>query len=262
MVFRSFAFDAKKEKKAKQMFPKSKFAASKRIEQEFARNLKKVAKASGSIVNKYVNGSKVQHADAMVSEAISYSRLLTPWAKEQSKILVQETLKRIHSDKAYREHSKKIGQLLSADIFESENTIFIDLLMREQVELIQSIPLEAAYRAQRLALEAVAGGRRADEIASELQQTTSVTENRAKLIARTETARANTALNESRARSVGSDKYIWRTSDDASVRHSHKKMNGRIFKWDNPPSLSDGTTGHPGTFPNCRCYAEPILPDV
>jgi len=240
---------------------KSKFSPSRAIEKEFERALKKIARASGTIVEHHIDGSKIIDPKGMEKALKEYSRLLTPWAKNQSKKLLGSTLKRIGSDKAYREHTKKIGQMLSKEVFESEIGLVTQSLINEQVDLITSIPVEAGERAQKLALEGLTDGRRADEIASELLKTTEVTESRAKLIARTETARANTMLNLARATSVGSTQYRWVTSGDASVRPSHKKMNGKVFDWDNPPTLSDGTSGHPGTFPNCRCYAEPILPE-
>lgn len=257
MKFKSFAFDEKKKP-----FQKNKFAASRAAEAEFERALKKIARASGHVVETHIRGSGIVNEQAMKKALEDYSRAVTPWAKAQAKKLLGTTIKRIEGDKAYREHSKKIGKALSETLFESENGLIAQTLLNEQVALIQSIPQEAGERAQKLALEGLAGGRRADEIASELMKTTQVTEARAKLIARTETAKANTLLNLSRAMSVGSEEYVWRTSGDASVRHSHKKMNGKKFRWDDPPTLEDGMTGHPGMFPNCRCYAEPILPDV
>jgi SPP1 gp7 family putative phage head morphogenesis protein len=94
--------------------------------------------------------------------------------------------------------------------------------------------------------------------------TEQVATNRAKLIARTETAKATATINQARAESAGSRQYIWRNSGDEAVRHSHKyykgkKLDGQVFDWDKPPTLSDGMTGHPGEFPNCRCFAEPLF---
>lgn len=252
--------------KAKKPFQKSKFAASRATEKEFERSLRKIARASGALVELHIEGDKIRNPEALKKALQDYSRQLTPWAKNQAKKLLENTYKRTKSDKAYQESSKRIGKAISEELFKSETGILATLLMNEQVELIKSIPLEAGERAQRLALEGLTGDRRADEIASELMETTKVTESRAKLIARTETARANTMLNMARATSVGSTQYIWRNSGDQAVRHSHKwrngkKLDGQVFSWDNPPKLDDGTVGHPGTFPNCRCYAEPILPE-
>lgn len=240
---------------------KSKYSPSRAIELEFQRSLRKIARASAGIVEGHVNGANLENIPGMKKALSDYSRALTPWAKNQAIKLLGATEKRLKSDKAYQEYARKMGKEISKELFESETGLVAMALVNEQVELIKSIPTEAGERAQRLALEGLTGSRRADEIASELMKTTEVTEARAKLIARTETARASTALNLARSISVGSTQYVWRTSGDADVRDSHRKMNGKVFEWDDPPTLSDGMTGHPGTFPNCRCYAEPILPD-
>ena len=55
--------------------------------------------------------------------------------------------------------------------------------------------------------------------------------------------------------------YTWRTAGDDRVRHTHAALEGQVFSWTNAPS-----EGHPGTAPNCRCWAEPYygnpaLPD-
>jgi len=250
--FKAFTFDAK---------PKSKMSPSQAAEAKFRAALKKIANASSHIVSVHVDGATIADEAGMVKALQDYSRLITPWARAQAKKLYTDTLKRINSDKAYRENAKRINKLLSDEMFEREIEIKTKEMFLEQVGLIKSIPIEAGERAQKLALEAVAGGRRADEIALELIKTKDVTESRAILIARTETARTNTVLNMARAESVGSTQYIWRTSQDKAVRHSHKIMNGTVWRWDSPPTLEDGMTGHPGTFPNCRCYPEAILPE-
>lgn len=241
--------------------PRSKFDASRAIEIQFQRALMKIARASGAIVESHVEGSGIRAQQEMMKTLKAYSEALTPWAKNQAKKLLNQTQKRLDSDKAYKKAGNRISQLLSQEFVEREMDMIHQTLILEQVGLIKSIPLEAGERAILLVQEGFVGGRRANEIASELMKTTHVTESRAKLIARTETARTSTALNLVRATSVGSTQYKWVTSDDGAVRPAHRKMNGKVFSWDKPPTLSDGTTGHPGTFPNCRCYAEPILPD-
>ena len=63
----------------------------------------------------------------------------------------------------------------------------------------------------------------------------------------------------SRARTV--DGYVWRTAGDSDVRSSHKKMNGKFVRWDDPPQL-DNLNGDAGALPNCRCYPEPLIPEM
>lgn len=63
-------------------------------------------------------------------------------------------------------------------------------------------------------------------------------------------------INELRQRALGIEQYVWRSRDDARVRDSHADYDDRIFDWDTPPE-----GGHPGQAWNCRCHAEPFLPD-
>ena len=160
-------------------------------------------------------------------------------------------------------HGGKHSQKISAAL-KKEHAGPLGLRMREihdeQVRLIKSIPQEAAARAQKLARDAMMDGSRADEIAQMLRDTEGVTLNRATLIARTEISKSNTALTRSRSEYVGVSHYEWTTTGDESVRDSHQEMAGEIIAWDNPPTLSDGMTGHAGDFPNCRCIPVPVLP--
>lgn len=83
----------------------------------------------------------------------------------------------------------------------------------------------------------------------------------AKLIARTESAKLQTTIDEYRSTSLGSVCYEWRSSKDKRTRQSHRKMNGVIVFWrpDNQKPLLDKMRGNAGEFPNCRCTPLPIL---
>lgn len=61
-------------------------------------------------------------------------------------------------------------------------------------------------------------------------------------------------INQLRQDDLGIERYIWRSRDDAKVRHSHAEYDDHVFRWDQPPA-----DGHPGQARNCRCVAEPIV---
>lgn len=162
---------------------------------------------------------------------------------------------------AWREHSEAIGTQLRQDVYGgSAIGQRVQEIVSEGADLITSLPQEAAERVTRLSLEAAVDGRRMDELFGEIRRTGEVTESRARLIARTEVGRAASAITQARAERIGSKGYIWRTVRDSDVRPSHRAMQGRFVAWDDPPTL-DGLTGHAGALPNCRCYAEPVIPD-
>lgn len=84
----------------------------------------------------------------------------------------------------------------------------------------------------------------------------------AKVIARTETAKLQTAITQDRATHLGSTAYIWRSSHDRRTRPSHRAMNDVLVFWRNndeqKPKLDD-MFGNAGEFPNCRCSPHPVF---
>ncbi len=264
MNLRRLTLDAKKTIKGK-------FKPSSTAEREFYKSLRKIAAASGHIVETHTDGVKLINEKAMQIKLKNYSEAIEPWAIKQSTKMLEQVQK--SNKRAYQNKSKAMGKALKAGAGDDEVMSVALRLLNEQVGLIKSIPLEAGLRAQRIAYEAVLSGTRAEanedtiaELEKQLGLSTEVATQRAKLIAITETARANAAINQSRAMAVGSSQYRWHNSGDSAVRESHKRykgqrLQGKIFSWDEPPTLDDGMTGHPGTFPRCRCFAEPVFDD-
>lgn len=84
----------------------------------------------------------------------------------------------------------------------------------------------------------------------------------ANVIARTETAKLQSYLDETRATDLGSVVYEWRSNNDIRTRQSHRDMNGVIVFWrdkkEEKPYL-DKMYGNAGEFPNCRCTRLPIM---
>lgn len=79
------------------------------------------------------------------------------------------------------------------------------------------------------------------------------------VIARTETAKLQTTITETRALDIGAITYTWVSSHDKRTRPSHREMDGVIVFWrpDSEKPLLDGMRGNAGEFPNCRCDAQP-----
>jgi SPP1 gp7 family putative phage head morphogenesis protein len=251
---------------------KGKFKPSASAESRFWRALKKVGQTSGHIVDSYYHDLfDVTATPKMMKALKDYADLITPWATKQSAKMLDAVMK--SNARAYKQKSKVLGRAYQAGLGNTEVGGVAARLLLEQVALIRSIPLEAGERAQKIAYEAAIHGTRARpdedtilELQKQLGLSTDVATSRAMLIARTETARATASINQARAMSAGAKQYRWHNSGDAAVRESHKTyrgkpLQGRVFSWDDPPTLSDGMKGHPGTFPNCRCFAEPVFDD-
>lgn len=238
--------------------PRSKFQEPKGVEQDYSRKLRMVARVVGQLASHYIVGSTIPFPKQLDAAMKAYSESLGPWAVKVAWEMLSRTS--ASSRRAFTASQKSLTQGFNETMATSQVGMTQQVLLREQVDLIKSLPLVAAERAQTLATEAMMNSSRGSEIERELMRTGEVTESRARLIARTEVAKANSTLTEARAKAVGSNAYIWRTAGDEAVRESHAEMEGQVVTWDNPPTLSDGTTTHAGQIYNCRCFAEPIFP--
>jgi SPP1 gp7 family putative phage head morphogenesis protein len=240
------------------MANKSDWQYQKSQELKYARQLRKVAEHSGAIVNAHINDDgELEDIATMMNSALLYSEALTPWANRVAAAMIASVSK--SNERAWQKNSKIIGRGLSDLMKDSRIAPTLLRLQAEQVVLIKSLPTEAAERAQKLAIEAQTTGTRADEIAKQLQETTSVTKSRATLIARTEIAKSNANITQARAGLVGATQYIWRTMEDGAVRESHAEMANLTFDFDDPPEVGDEGPHGPGEFPNCRCYSEVVI---
>lgn len=239
--------------------PASEFLAARKSERGYVAQLRKVAQHVGDIVNGF------DPADfagmVFLQEALQrYSDLLTPWARSVAARMITEVAARDRH--AWERVSEQIGRNLRREIATAPTGEAMRQLLAAQVDLITSIPLEAAQRVHGLTLEGISNGGRAAEIASRIRETSDVTKNRAMLIARTEVARTASVLTQVRATHIGSTHFIWRTAGDAAVRPSHRALNGKAFRWDQPPLCDEPNhRALPGQIWNCRCVAEPIIPE-
>lgn len=190
-----------------------------------------------------------------------YAVAIGPWAEAAGNFMLADVRRR--TERQWRKLSLEIGDQLRTEIATAPTGAVYRALQREQVDLIQSIPLKAAQRVQELTERSLTSGRRAESIAKEIMASGEVAQSRARLIARTEVARSSANFNQARAEALGSEGYIWRTSDDADVRDTHKAMEGKYVRWSSPPKTDPSLDPyHAGCGPNCRCFADPIFPDL
>lgn len=251
---------ARREAKKQRIATRELFKRSHRAERAFSRQLKAVAHQVDAIVKGIAPKGNLEAAQwPMLNAALGkYADLLKPWAKAISEKLIAEVGQR--DERSWAEMGRDLGRNLRAEVKGAPTGELMKAMMQEQVELITSLPLEAATRVHQLTQKAITEGGRAKELAVEIMKTGEVTKARAMLIARTETTRTASAMTAARAQHIGSTHFIWRTSRDGDVRPSHKKLEGKAFRWDTPPECDEGHNALPGGIFNCRCYPEVVLP--
>lgn len=153
-----------------------------------------------------------------------------------------------------------LGINVAALVDEAGLRPILRLKARENVNLITSIAEDYLGQVETLVFEHVITGRDSSKSMIEaLRDLGAKSDRRAKFIARDQTAKLTAALNRERNQALGITEYVWRTVRDERVRESHRKRNGKTFRWDDPPKGGPADGGHPGESINCRCTAEPRI---
>ncbi len=245
----------------KQATGKSAFIRARKAEAQYARQLRKVAQHIGDIVRGLYDPTDPLATDRIGEALRRYASTIEHWAQSVGNRMVTEVAAR--DRKAWMDVSRRMGRGLREEIDNAPTGAVLRERLAEQVTLIKSLPTEAAERVHKLTLEGITQGRRSNYIAEEIMRSGEVAKSRANLIAVTEVARTASELTAARAQHVGSVEFVWRTAGDSDVRHDHKILNGKTFRWDALP-IADSRTGIralPGCIWRCRCYAEPVIPE-
>ncbi|MCH7380376.1 MULTISPECIES: phage head morphogenesis protein [Acinetobacter] len=228
------------------------------MEIRYSQQLRKIAHYVDTIVKGFDVHDPSKYP-IIVNALNQYAETLHFWAQNTAGRIITDVA--LRDEKTWLIYAQDLSRGVREQIRDTDTGAVFQELLNEQVRLIRSLPLEAAQRVQDLSTRSLIDGSRASEVAGLIMATGQVTRSRANTIARTEVSRASCLFTQARAENLGSDGYIWRTSEDGDVRPSHKEMNGKFVQWDKPPTL-DRLTGHAGCLPNCRCYAEPVIPEI
>lgn len=140
-------------------------------------------------------------------------------------------------------------------------------IVRENAQYISSLPRDAAEQLNREVLRAQQNGARPATIAKMMRtRFPQLLHSRINQLARTESQKASTALTRARCEELNLPCYIWETSEDGDrVRLSHRKMQGVVVFWDDPPApellVGERSQGHyhAGDIYNCRCTQTVVL---
>lgn len=129
-----------------------------------------------------------------------------------------------------------------------------DFAKKEITELRQNI-MRTAFAGDRY------GG-----LVKTIEQSYGVTERKAKFLARQETSLLMTKFKQTRYQSAGVEYYKWGCvagSKNHPVRPWHRALEGKVFRWDDPPITTQPGTAvkhnNPGQDYNCRCFAKPLV---
>jgi SPP1 gp7 family putative phage head morphogenesis protein len=165
-----------------------------------------------------------------------------------------------HKKAFVREIDSKIGINLSSLLARKQDRVVsvVKTRIKENSDLIKSLSGDFKEQAREAIHETLLEGNNTESLRAKLEHIEGVTESRAKLIARDQTQKVFSDLNQARQRDIGVKGYFWRGTNDGRERDTHIENNDKRFTWDNPPA----ETGHPGEDIQCRCTADPDLEDL
>lgn len=178
-------------------------------------------------------------------------------------------MKNADKKKFYRHLDKHLGISLE-NILERENIKdSFALAIEQNLDLIKTLTEKQLSRIKNVVLSDLRAGNFSQKtIRDTIEHEFGISSRHADFIARDQSHKMTSTLNQLRYQNLGVTKYIWRTARDRRVRGtpkskdgkypnakpSHYSREGKTFEFKKPPK-----GGAPGEDYNCRCYAEPIL---
>ena len=234
----------------------------KSVEKEFLKSLYKLSDMFVKIARTYGNDQqRYQEIMKEFQESEQYERYINSAVK---RMITPLHVRREAAKKATK--GTYLYRVLMDELRQGSFRI-IQNQMIENVSLIKTLPEDVSEKVVHDIAEASLKGMRAESIEKLIiNRTREHSRASARLIARTETAKTQSALTKARCEQLDLRWYVWRTALDGNrVRKSHRLMEGVIVNWDNPPSpeelAGEKSVGnyHAGNIWNCRCYSEPLL---
>jgi SPP1 gp7 family putative phage head morphogenesis protein len=199
------------------------------------------------------NLPQITEALARLEEAVG------PWADATATRMASEV--RGKEARAWMQQSAEISDEIKRELKNVPVGQWLTVLVQENARQIKSIPQEAAQRISGIVQQSLSDPQRSTVYIDEIMRSGEVSRTHATMLARTMVSSTASSMVEARARNAQSPGYIWQTMEDGAVRPSHRPMQGKFIRWDDPPTI-DGYTAHAGRFANCRCYPRPVWPDL
>jgi len=164
------------------------------------------------------------------------------------------------SDSAMRQALKDAGWSVEFKMTREVRQAF-QASLAENVGLIKSIPEQYLQQVEGVVMRSYTAGRDLETMVKDLQALYPKVGNRAVLIARDQSNKANGVVTRTRWKELGITDAIWMHSHAGKVpRPDHVAANGKRYKIDEGCKIS-GEFVFPGeTKINCRCTGRPILP--
>lgn len=163
------------------------------------------------------------------------------------------------SDTSFKQALKDGGWIVPFKMTERVRTAF-QASLAENVGLIKSIPVQYLQQVEGIVMRSYSNGRDLYTMVNELKALYPAASNRAVLIARDQSNKANAVVNRARQLDLGITRAKWMHSHGGKEpRLDHLAADGKEYDIDKG-CLIGGEYIQPGEMINCRCTSRPILP--
>jgi len=187
------------------------------------------------------------------AEGFGLERKLANLSKLARKLTVREWKRVVHNTLGI----DVMGDYYMGEFFRGAMKLWAE----SNVNLIKTIPKDTLANMMDIVREGYEAGKSNAAIGREIQEEYGIGRRRAQFIARDQMAKLNADLTRAQQQDAGVELYVWSSSRDQRVRDRHAQLDGKRFKWGDPPIVDErtGRRAEPGQDYNCRCVALPVF---
>ena len=224
---------------------------------------------------KAVASGGFDHADmAMDDNPASQARMRLSWlrekwskrfrdlAKSQVDRMISRTVK--NSTVTLGMSLREVSEGFKINIGPSNERLqtVIQASTQEAAQLIKRIPEQYLSDVQGHVMRAISTGRGQADLVPYFTKRYEGDVRWARHVSMDQQRKAYANINQVRLQAVGVESYIWvHTGGGKYPRESHIAMNGKEYRYDDPPVIekATGARGKPGDAIFCRCVAKPVF---
>ena len=137
---------------------------------------------------------------------------------------------------------------------------YLQTKITDNVGYIKTIHEDYFERIEHVVNDGVKSGSSIKRMREQLVDEVEISKNKAQFIAVDQAGSILGQMTAQRHQNLGIEKFEWDTSGDERVRDTHRALDGKVFSYDDPPTVN-GRIVLPGEDYRCRCVALPVFDD-
>jgi hypothetical protein len=216
--------------------PSARLARARRAEIQYASQLRKLARFIGDIITGLWDPDHPETVTRIDNVLRRYAKTIEPWAEAVAGRMVEEVA--VRDRQMWKEIGDQMGRALRREIDTAPTGAVMQQRLADQVRLITSLPCGCSGASA----SADAGKPRHERAGVGDREGDHALRGRHR-----EPRKANRSyrgfahrdgVDEGAGRARRLTHFVWVTVGDSDVRPSHRKLNGTVWRWDDPPEAT------------------------